>query len=193
MESVKPALLIGKESHPKLYFFARHHPEILQVFHNVENDIPLNMGINLPETDAPDIIDLYIESLHLPLLLEAKAIVRNRERKCGFEPLVSGLTFRHYDNMFSAKVAANRATAIAKKARKTDAKGESLYCYYHGAGEDPAVSARFIAEIKDVIMRYCSNPEKDAGVVSDGQRAAMRFDFVFSARIERPDDPLSER
>jgi hypothetical protein len=189
MEPARPKLMVAKESHPKLYFFARHHPEILQVFHNIENDVELTAGISLADAEAPDIINLYVDSLHVPLLLEVGAISRNRVRKCGFAPLVSGLVFRDYDNSFSAKIAANRAAAIAQKACQTDPKGESLYCYYHGAGEDPAVSARFIAEIKSVIMKYCTDPSKDLPALEDSCRAATRFDFVFSARVERPEVP----
>ncbi len=182
MENRLTALSVGKDTHPKLYFFARHHPEILQVFHNVENDLSLTSGITLADSDSEDIIRLYVESLHIPLLLESKAIVKNEETQCGYSPLVAGLQFRHYDSAFSAKIAANRATAIAKLAKRGEKSGDSLYCYYHGAGEDPAHSAAFIEEIKSVIIKYSNNTEKD-----QTPKSGSKFDFVFSARIDRGD------
>lgn len=177
-----PALDISAQSHPKLYFFLRHHPEIMQVFHNIECDLDPCTGIAVADSDSSDIVKIYVDSLHIPILLEAKAIVRSESRQCAYAPLVSGLSFRQYDNVMCAKIAANRASAIASRAHHDDKKGDSLYCFYHGRGENPDVSAAFIEEVKELILKYCNNSAKDE-VTSESSH--VHFDFVFSAKIDR--------
>ena len=185
MGGARVALSVSKETHPKLYFFLRHHPEILQIFHNIDQDETLSAGVQLAQSDAADIVQLYIESLHLPLLIEAKAIKKNPARKCGYEPLVSGLHFREYDSTFTAKVAADRAVAISRKAKPKDNVENSLFCYYHGSGEKLSASSGLLAAIRKLIIDYSGDSSKnEAAGVSEGNR----LDLVISARITKHDE-----
>jgi hypothetical protein len=185
MSNELATLAITSESHPKLYFFLRHHPEILQLFHNIEEDAPLWTGIRLAQSDSADIIQLYIENLHLPLLLESKAIRKAQGRACGYEPLVSGLRFRDYDSTYTAKVAADRAMALAKMAKPKDNIENSLYCYYHGSGETLQVSTGLLASIRKLVLDYAANPDKDESPVTN---TSNKFDLVISARITRHEE-----
>lgn len=175
-------LAITKDSHPKLYYFLRHHPEILQVFHNVEKDVDLTSGIRLSHSDSQDIIAVYVQNLHLPLLLESKAIRKCPERRCGYRPTVAGLRFRDYDPTYTAKVAADRAAALAKMATKEDNVENSLYCYYHGVGERIQCSAGLLSSIRKLILEYAADSEKDE---SNDNVPGNKFDLVISARISR--------
>lgn len=189
MSQDRPGLSITRDSHPKLYYFLRHHPEILQVFHNIERDLDLTMGIRLSHSDSDDIVKVYIENLHLPLLLECKAIRKNSEKACGYETLVKGLSFREYDSTFTAKVAADRAAAIAKSAKPKDNIENSLYCYYHGAGDSIAVSAQLLSDIRKLILDYASNPNKETSESRDNE---MKFDLVIAARISSGEEQKHE-
>lgn len=186
MSVTRTALAISKESHPKLYYFLRHHPEILQIFHNIDQDEAIATGVQLAQSDAPDIVALYIENLHIPLLVESKAIKKNPTRKCGYETLVSGLHFRDYDSSYTAKVAADRAVAIARRAKPKDNVENSLYCYYHGSKESVRLSSDLLAAIRKLIVDYAgkSSNSCEAGDASEGNR----FDLVISARITRHEE-----
>jgi hypothetical protein len=139
----------------------------------------------LAQSDSDEVVQLYIENLHIPLLLEAKAIKKSPSRLCGYERLVSELHFRDYDSSYTAKVAADRAAALARKAKPRDNVENSLYCYYHGSGESLAVSSDLLAAIRKLILDYASNPEKnDDAAKADGNR----FDLVISARITKHDE-----
>ncbi len=181
MSGELPTLAITRESHPKLYYFLRHHPEILQVLHNIEEDVDLASGICLSQSDSEDIVRVYVESLHLPLLLESKAIRKCADRKCGFKPLVSGLRFRDYDPRYTAKVAADRAVALAKMAQTSDDVENSLYCYYHGSGEKIRCSSALLADIRKLILDYAADSSKDEESAGSG----TKFDMVISARVSR--------
>ena len=178
-------LSITRESHPKLYFFLRHHPEILQVFHNIEEDTELSSGIRLSQSDSEDIVKVYIENLHIPLLTECKAIRKNANRKCGFETVVAGLRFKDYDSTYTAKVAADRASALAKMAKPNDNIENSLYCYYHGVGEKVNFSSELLAGIRKLILDYASNKNKDE---DDSSGRGSKFDLVISARVSSNDE-----
>lgn len=185
MNGEMSTLAITKDSHPKLYYFLRHHPEILQVFHNVEKDADLASGIRLSHSDSEDIIRVYVENLHLPLLLESKAIRRCPERRCGYRPTVAGLRFRDYDPTYTAKVAADRAAALAKMATREDNVENSLYCYYHGVGERVQYSAALLAGIRKLILEYAADSAKDE---KESNATGNKFDLVISARISKDDE-----
>jgi hypothetical protein len=161
-----------------LYRFLRHHPEILVVFHNVEKDHALEEGVILASGDSKDIVKVYIDHLHIPLLLEHNIIGRSSSRRCGFEPLVSGLEYKGYDSVYSAQVAADRATAISRTARATDDKNNSLYCYYHGAGESIKASQGLLTRLRQVVLEYASSPGE-----LESEETSMTFDLVISARL----------
>lgn len=173
-------LSITKESHPRLYFFVRQHPEIMQVFHNIEQDLPLDRGIVISHADSPDIVTIYIENLHLPLLLDVNAIRRDTSRKCGYRPLVGGLSFSRYDSRYTARVAADRACALAKASSEQDNFENSLYCYYHGAGEKVSCSRELLAEMRKLILDYATRQDKEEEAP---EAEARTFDLVISARM----------
>ena len=178
MKAPLPKLVITNEAQPKLYRFARHHPEILQVFQNVEKDMPLDYGVLLASGDAKDIVKVYIDFLHIPLLLEHKAIGPNPKRRCGYEPLVFGLQYMGYEPVYSAQVAADRAVAISKVAKPTDTRDNSLYCYLHGCGESVKASKKLMSGIRALIVEHALNP----GEAEPGEEGTS-FNIVVSARI----------
>ena len=178
MKAPLPKLVITNESQPKLYRFARHHPEILQVFQNIERDRALDYGVLLASGDAKDIVKVYIDHLHVPLLLEHKVIGPNPKRRCGYEPLVSGLQYMGYEPVYSAQVAADRALAVSKVAKPTDSKDNSLYCYYHGCTESVRASRKLLNGIRALIVEHASNPGE-----ADPDEEGMNFDLIVSARI----------
>ena len=173
-----PNLTVTADSHPKLYKFLRHHPEILVVFHNIAKDVPLDQGVMLASGDSKDIVKVYIEHLHIPLLLQHGAVGKCSERKCGYEPLVNGLEYKGYDSVYSAQVAADRAQAISRNARATDNKDNSIYCYYHGAGESIVASKKLLDRIREVILEFASSPGE-----LEEDHESMTFDLVVSARL----------
>jgi hypothetical protein len=175
-----PKLVITAESHPKLYRFLRHHPEILVVFHNVEKDRPLDQGVILASGDSKEIVKVYIDHLHVPLLLEHKVIGRNAERDCGYEPLVSGLEYLGYDSLYGAQVAADRAMALSKVAKPSDNRDNSLYCYYHGSGESFPASQALLNKIRALVLDHVQNPGE-----AKGPETEMSFDLVVSARVSQ--------
>jgi hypothetical protein len=175
-----PKLVITSESHPKLYRFLRHHPEILVVFHNVEKDRPLDQGVILASGDSKEIVKVYIDHLHLPLLIEHKVIGKNVSRACGYEPLVAGLEYLGYDSLYGAQVAADRAMALSKVAKPTDTKENSLYCYYHGSGESILASQTLLNQIRAVVLQHAQNPGE-----AKGTDEGMSFDLVVTARVSQ--------
>ncbi len=186
MSGTRSALAVSREANPKLYFFLRHHPEILQVFHNIDQDESLTSGVRLAQSDSSEIMAVYVENLHIPLLLESKAIKKNPSRKCGYEALVSGLHFRDYDSTLTAKVAADRAAALARQAKPKDNVENSLYCYYHGSGEKLQVSSELLAGIRKMILDYAGDKTKNEDeATASGNRESNRFDLVISARISK--------
>ena len=178
MKATLPKLVITNESHPKLYRFLRHHPEILSVFHNVEIDRPLEQGVILASGDSREIVKVYIDHLHVPLLLEHKVIARNSNRKCGFEPLVAGLEYLGYDSLYGAQLAADRAMAVSKIAKPTDNKDNSLYCYYHGSGESVRASHSLLNKIRALVLEHVQSPGE-----AESAEEGHSFDLVVSARI----------
>lgn len=180
MQAPYSKLVVMRESHPKLYYFLRHHPEIFEIFHNIEKDRPLDRGVLLASGDSKDIVKVYIENLHIPLLLETEAIRENPNCLCGYEPLVSGLEYMGYDSVNMAQVAADRAVALSKVAKPADNRQNSLYCYYHGVGESVSASKSLLERIRAVVLEHASNPgEAEAG--EDG----TNFDLIISARISK--------
>ncbi len=180
MKPSLPKLVITAESHPKLYRFLRHHPEILQVFHNVEKDRPLDHGVILASGDSREIVKVYIDHLHVPLLLEHKVIGKDATRRCGYEPLVAGLEYLGYDSVYGAQVAADRATAISKVAKPTDNRNNSLYCHYHGSGESIKASQTLLNKIRALVLEHVQNPGE-----AESADEGMSFDLVVSARISQ--------
>lgn len=182
MSDTLPKMLVSEEAHAQLYRFIKHHPELIEVFHNVVADRPLQTGIVLAQSGEPEIVSLYIENLHLPLLLQNEAIRPSKQHRCGYEPLVSGLDFVGHNPISAAQVAADRATALSKVARLTDSPENSLYCYYHGLGNSIRASKSLLDELRQVILRYASNP----GVAESGEENTA-FDLIISGRITRHD------
>ena len=180
MKKSLPKLVITTESHPKLYRFLRHHPEILVVFHNVEKDRPLDTGVILASGDSKEIVKVYIDHLHVPLLLEHKVIGRNATCACGFEPLVAGLEYLGYDSLYGAQVAADRAMALSKIAKPSDNRENSLYCYYHGSGEGFQASQTLLNKIRALVLEHAQNPGEGVGA-----EANTSFDLVVSARVSQ--------
>jgi len=177
---VLPKMLVSEDAHSELYRFIRHHPELIEVFHNVVADRPLQTGVLLAHSADPEIIRLYIENLHLPLLIQNEAIRVSKKHACGYEALVSGLSFMGYDPVSAAEVSANRATALAQVASKNDHSKNSLYCYYHGLGDSVRASEALLEELRQVILKYASNP----GVAEAGEQETA-FDLIISGRITR--------
>lgn len=173
-------LVITKEAHPKLYHFLNHHPEIFEVFHNIEKDRSLDTGVLLARGDSKDIVKVYIDHLHVPLLLEHQAIGANSARRCGYEPLVSGLEFLGYDSVRTAQVVADRAQAVSRIAKPSDNRENSLYCYYHGSDVSMKVSGKLLDKIRALIVDFASNPGE-----ADANEVGMSFDFIVSARISK--------
>jgi hypothetical protein len=171
---------VTEDGHPQLYQFLRHHPELLVVFHNIAKDRPLDEGVLLASGDSKEIVHVYIEHLHIPLLLENQVIARSETRLCGFEPLVAGFNYRGYDSVHAARLAADRAVAIGRAAKPTDNKSNSVYCYYHGAGESIRASQTLLNKIRELVLEYAAAPgelEQDS--------TGMTFDLVVSARLSR--------
>jgi len=175
-----PKLVVTSESHPKLYRFLRHHPEILGVFHNVEIDRPLEQGVILASGDSREIVKVYIDHLHVPLLLEHKVIARNANCRCGFEPLVAGLEYLGYDSLYGAQLAADRAMAVSKVAKATDNKDNSLYCYYHGSGESVRASRTLLNKMRALVLEHVQNPGE-----TESTEDSHSFDLVVSARLSK--------
>ena len=171
-------LIVTKDAQPKLYHFLRHHPEIFEVFHNIEIDRRLYFGVNLASGQSEEIVKVYVESLHIPLLLECGAIEENSQAKCGYRPLVSGFEYRRYDSPSMAQVAADRAAALSHEAKETDNSANSLFCFYHGVGESVKISQELLANIRELILLHASNPGVD-----DSISRQVSFDLVVSARI----------
>lgn len=182
MQISQPKLVVTREQHPKLYHFLRHHPEIFAVFHNIEKDRPLDMGVVLSNADSKDIAKVYIESLHLPLLMECDAIRENENRACGFETLVSGMEYLAYDSVNMALVAADRAAALSKVVKPTDNRQNALFCFYHGLDESVPVSKTLIARIRELVLEHSSNPGK-----AEPGDEGVSFDLIISARISKND------
>lgn len=173
-------MLVSEEAHAQLYRFIKHHPELIEVFHNVVADRPLHTGVLLAQSGDSEIVRLYIENLHLPLLLQHEAIRASKQHKCGYEALVSGLEFMGHDSLSAAQVAADRATALSKIATANDKPEESLYCYYHGLGESVHASQALLDDLRRVILKHASNP----GVAETGEQNTA-FDLIVSGRITR--------
>ncbi len=180
MQISQPKLVVTREQHPKLYHFLRHHPEIFEVFHNIEKDRPLDMGVILSSGDSKDIVKVYIESLHLPLLMECNAIRENENRQCGFETLVSGMEYLAYDSVNMATVAADRAAALSKVVKPTDNRQNALFCYYHGLEESVPASKSLLDRMRGLILEHASNPGK-----AEPGDEGMSFDMIISARISK--------
>ena len=173
-------LVVTLEEFPKLYRFLHHHPEILVVFHNIAKDHPLDEGVILASGDSKDIVRVYIDQLHVPLMLEHNLIGKNPARKCGYEPFIAGLEYRGYDSVYSSQVAADRAVAISRSAKPTDNKENSIYCHYHGAGESIRVSQALLSKLRNVILDFASNPGE-----LEPEATSMTFDLVISARLNK--------
>jgi hypothetical protein len=171
-------LIVTKETQPKLYHFLKKHPEIFKVFHNIEHDRALSTGVTLASGNSAEIVQVYIENLHLPLLLECSAILPCALRKCGYKALVSGFEYRRYDSQSMSQVAADRAAAIAQDSLLTDNSDNSLYCYYHGVGENVKISQELLSNIRELILVHAANPGEDTAL-----NRQMSFDLVVSARI----------
>lgn len=180
MRDTLPRMLVSSEAQPQLYQFLRHHPELIDIFHNVVADRPLDLGVLLAQTAEPGIVQLYIENLHIPLLLQHEAIRVSKTSRCGYEALYSGLEFSGHDSVSAASVAADRAQALAKIARVEDSPENSLYCYYHGLGESVQLSAALLEDIRQLILKHASNPG-----VADTADKNTTFDLVISGRITR--------
>lgn len=182
MSKTLPKMLVSEEAHAQLYRFIKHHPELIEVFHNVLADRPLHTGVLLAQSGEPEIVQLYIENLHVPLLMQHEAIRASKTHTCGFEALVSGLEFMGHDSLSAAQVAADRATALSKVATASDTPKNSLYCYYHGLGESVRASEALLEDLRQVILKHASNP----GVAETGEQNTA-FDLVISGRITRHD------
>lgn len=182
MTNLLPKMLVSEEAQPQLYRFIKHHPELIEVFHNILADRPLNTGVLLAQSGEPEIVQLYIENLHIPLLVQHEAIRVSKARKCGYEALASGLEFMGHDSVSAALVAADRAMALAKVASLNDTPQTSLYCYYHGLGESVRASESLLEEIRQVILKHASNP----GTAESGEQNTA-FDLIISGRITRHD------
>lgn len=182
MTNSLPKMLISEEAHAQLYRFIKHHPELIEVFHNIIANRPLHTGVLLAHSGEPEIVQLYIENLHVPLLLQNEAIRPSKTRACGYEALVSGLEFMGHDSLSAAQVAADRATALSKVASMSDTPQNSLYCYYHGLGESVRASEALLEELRQVILKHASNP----GVAESGEQNTA-FDLIISGRITRHD------
>lgn len=177
-----PRMFISEDAHPQLYRFLRHHPELIEVFHNIVADRPLHSGVLLAQSGEPEIVQLYIENLHLPLLIQHEAIKLSKTKACGYEALFSGLEFSGHDSVSAAQIAADRAIALSKIASPKDHSKNSLYCYYHGLGESARVSEKLLEEIRALILKHAENP----GMAESGEQNTA-FDLVISGRITRHD------
>ena len=182
MTDTLPRMLVSEQAQPQLYRFLRHHPELIEVFHNVVADRPLATGVLLAQSGEPDIVQLYIENLHLPLLLQHEAIRISKKSSCGYEALFSGLEFMGHDSVSAAQVAADRAVALSKVANLKDSPQNSLYCYYHGLGESVRASETLLEEIRQLILKHAGKP----GAAEPGEQNTA-FDLVISGRITRHD------
>lgn len=180
MKKSLPKLVITADSHPKLYRFLRHHPEILHVFHNVEKDRPLDQGVLLASGDSKEIVKVYIDHLHVPLLLEHNVIGKDPARRCGYAPLVAGLEYLGYNPVFGAQVAADRAMAVSKVAKPADDRQNSLYCYYHGSGESIQASQTLLNKIRALVLEHAQNPGE-----AEPSEEGMSIDVIISARISQ--------
>lgn len=175
-----PRMVVSEEARPQLYRFLRHHPEMIEVFHNIVADRGLNTGVLLAQSGEPDIVQLYIENLHIPLLLQNEAIKPSSSRHCGYEALYSGLDFSGHDSVSAAQVAADRATALSRVATLEDSSKNSLYCYYHGLGESVVASEALLEDLRQLILKHASKP----GTAEPGEFNTA-FDLVISGRITR--------
>lgn len=182
MSKTLPKMLVSEDAHAQLYRFIKHHPELIEVFHNIIADRPLHTGVLLAQSGEREIVQLYIENLHLPLLLQHEAIRVSKTHQCGYEALVSGLEFMGHDSLSAAHVAADRATALSKVATPDDTPQNSLYCYYHGLGESVRASEALLEDLRQVILKHASNP----GVAESGEQNTA-FDLIISGRITRHD------
>ncbi|MEN9530474.1 MAG: hypothetical protein RI932_2347 [Pseudomonadota bacterium] len=180
--TILPRMLVNEQAQPQLYRFLRHHPELIEVFHNIAADRPLHTGVLLAQSGEPEIVQLYIENLHLPLLLQHEAVKASQKSKCGYEALYSGLEFSGHDSVSAAQVAADRALALSKVASLKDNSQNSLYCYYHGLGESVRASESLLEAIRELILKHAETP----GAAEPGQENTA-FDLVISGRITRHD------
>jgi hypothetical protein len=177
----RPRMLVSSEAQPQLYQFLRHHPELIDIFHNIIADRPLQLGVLLAQSTEPGIIQLYIENLHIPLLVQHEAIRPSKTAACGYEALYSGLEFSGHDSVSAAAVAADRAQALAKVATVEDSPENSLYCYYHGLGESVQFSTALLEDLRQLILKHAENP----GIAETATDKNTTFDLVISGRITR--------
>ncbi|NBO37186.1 hypothetical protein EBU99_01240 [bacterium] len=182
MTNTLPRLLVSEQVHPQLYRFIKHHPELIEVFHNVVADRPLHTGVLLAQSGDSEIVKMYIENLHIPLLVQHEAIRVSKKHQCGFEVVVQGLDFMGHDSISAALVAADRATALSKIASIKDTSENSLYCYYHGVGESVRASEALLEDIRQLVLKHAENP----GQAEPGEQNSA-FDIVISGRITRHD------
>jgi len=175
-----PRMLVSSEAQPQLYQFLRYHPELIDIFHNIIADRPLELGVLLAQSAEPGIVQLYIENLHIPLLLQHEAIKVCKSSRCGYEALYSGLEFSGHDSVSAASVAADRAQALSKIATIEDSPQNSLYCYYHGLGESVQMSEDLLEDMRKLILKHAANP----GVAENADKNTT-FDLVISGRITR--------
>ncbi|MCA3084985.1 MAG: hypothetical protein ING65_01560 [Rhodocyclaceae bacterium] len=147
------------------------HPEILQLFENIRLDRPLDTDIP-PPRNQPEMLGAYIESLFLPILVEAKIVVMDPTRTCGWRTLVENLTFQGPTARAKlAQAALANAKNIADSVRDQDSAENTLVAFVSGR-QSPTISKRFFAELKDLLRKHL-NENYDETAEASGWRLAV--------------------
>lgn len=172
MSEQLPVLLV-REQQKYLFECMQEFPHILDVFQNIYCGRPLNHEIHIKNMKT---LDMFIETLFVPILLQYEAVVKDESAPNKLRPLVSGI--RTAEGKLSdkevGKVALRGMDDIVHSISPEDSAENVLTAYIHGEYSQEYCSELLKglrSQANDALIR----PASDS---SDGSNKKMRLSIA---------------
>lgn len=179
MKDDLPILELQEEKHKYLLVCIRAYPRILDVFQNIVANRPLDENVYI---DTMNTLEMHINALYVPILIEHKIIVADESRENGHRALYSEI--RAADMAMNGqdvgRFALNGMKDIVESSKPTDSKEELLTAYVHGEF-DPDYCQHVMASVRESTMGAFNKP-----ISTSENRKKMRIAVAIKVENKGP-------